>query len=79
MFWSPMKSSMFFLFFVICFAANYFFFTEDIIHKIYEQGGKYDILFFLPTISISFSIHHILKDKKFQNKQVLKVMMFYIV
>ena len=48
------------IFFVICFAANYFFFTEDIIHKIYEQGGKYDILFFLPTISISFSIHHIL-------------------
>ena len=54
------KSSMFFLSFAVCFAVNYFFFNEDIIHKIYEQGGKYDILFFIPTICISFSVYHIL-------------------
>ena len=54
------KSSMFFLSFAICFAVNYFFFNEDIIHKIYERGGKYDILYFMPTISISFSIYHVL-------------------
>ena len=54
------KSSMFFLSFAICFAVNFFFFNEDMIHKIYELGGKYDILFFIPKISISFSIYHIL-------------------
>ena len=54
------KSSMFFLSFAICFAVNFFFFNEEIIHRLYELGGKYDILFFIPKISISFSIYHIL-------------------
>ena len=30
------------------------------IHKIYEDGGKYDIIYFLPKISIAFAISHLL-------------------
>ena len=31
-----------------------------LLHKIYEEGGKYNILYFLPKISISFGISHII-------------------
>ena len=30
------------------------------IHKIYEDGGKYDIIYFLPKISIAFTASHFL-------------------
>ena len=30
------------------------------IHKIYENEGKYDIIYFLPRISIAFALSHIL-------------------
>ena len=30
------------------------------IHKIYEDGGKYDLIYFLPKISIAFAASHIL-------------------
>ena len=30
------------------------------IHKIYEDGGKYDIIYFLPKISIAFAASHVL-------------------
>ena len=52
------KLCIFSLSFSIYYAINYSFFTEKIIHKIYETGGKYDILYFLPKISISFAISY---------------------
>ena len=48
------KSSIFSLSFSIYYAVNFIFFTDNIMHKIYEEGGKYDIVFFLPKIAISF-------------------------
>ena len=27
-------------------------------HQIYEDGGKYDVIYFLPKISISFAISY---------------------
>ena len=54
------KSCIFFLSFAICFAINFIFIDEKIIHKIYEEGGKYNIIFFLQKIGISFIIFHII-------------------
>ena len=54
------KSCIFFLSFGIYYAINFVFFNENMIHKIYEDGGKYNMLYFLPIICISFAISHIL-------------------
>ena len=54
------KSCIFFLSFGIYYAINFVFFNENMIHKIYEDGGKYNIFYFLPTLSISFAISHVL-------------------
>ena len=53
------KLCLFFLFFSINYAINLSFFNEDIIHKIFEENGKYDIIYFLPQILISFLVTHI--------------------
>ena len=54
------KSCIFFLSFSIYYAINYFFFDEETIHKIYEAGGKYNLLNFVPEISISFACSHVI-------------------
>ena len=54
------KSCIFFLSFSIYYAINFLFFNEETIHRIYEEEGKYDILYFLPQISLSFVISHII-------------------
>ena len=54
------KSCIFFLSFAIYYAINFVFFSEKTIHKIYEDGGKYDIVFFIPQISIAFAISHVI-------------------
>ena len=54
------KSCIFFLSFGVYYAINFLFFNEEIIHKIYEEGGKYDIIYFIPQIMISFAISHII-------------------
>ena len=46
------RSCIFSLSFSIYYAINFAFFTDNIMHKIYEDGGKYDIFYFLPIISI---------------------------
>jgi hypothetical protein len=38
---------------------NFVFFSENTIHKIYEDGGNYDFLYFIPQISISFAASHV--------------------
>ena len=52
------KSCMFSFSFPIYYAINFAFFTDAIIHEIYENGGKYDVMYFLPKISISFVISY---------------------
>ena len=52
------KLCIFWLSFAIYYAVNFSFFNEKIIHKIFEEGGKYDIMYFLPKISISFATSH---------------------
>ena len=44
--------------FTIYYAVNFEFITENTIHSLYENGGKYNILYFIPTICISFGIAH---------------------
>ena len=51
---------MFLLIFAVYYAINFSFFNEDIIHQIYEKGGKYDVIYFLPKIIISFVISHLI-------------------
>ena len=48
------KSCIFSLSFSIYYAINFAFFDNNIMHKIYEMGGKYDFEYFLPKIGISF-------------------------
>ena len=52
------RSCIFSLSFSIYYAINFAFFTDEIIHQIYEDGGKYDIVYFLPKISFSFIISY---------------------
>ena len=44
--------------FAIYYTINFIFFDEKAIHKIYEDKGKYDIIYFIPKITISFVISH---------------------
>ena len=44
--------------FGIYYTVNFMFFTEETIHKIYLNEGKYDFAYFIPKISMSFSISH---------------------
>ena len=54
------KSCIFFLSFSIYYAMNFVFFNENTIHKIYEDGGKYDIIYFIPQICIAFAVSHVI-------------------
>jgi hypothetical protein len=54
------KICILFLFFSLCYSINFAFFNEEMIHKIYEENGKYDIIYYIPYISISFGIAHLL-------------------
>ena len=54
------KLDLFFLSFSVFYAINFAFFDEKMIHKIYEDKGKYDIIYFLPKITISFLATHII-------------------
>ena len=49
------KSCIFSLSFSIYYAANFAIFNDEIMHEIYETGGKYDIMLFIPKIAISFA------------------------
>ena len=50
------KICLFFLSFVIYFSVNTFFFNDDTLHQIYLDGGKYNLIYFLPQIIYSFII-----------------------
>ena len=54
------KSCIFFLSFAFYLFTNFILFDEDVIHKLYEDGGEYKIIYFIPKISISFGICHVL-------------------
>ena len=54
------RSCIFFLSLDFYFFINFLFFTEGVIHKIYEDGGNYNIIYFIPKISISFAISNLL-------------------
>ena len=49
------KLYIFFLSFAIYYAVSFLFINENSIHKIYEDNGKYNILYFLPSICITFA------------------------
>ena len=46
--------------FSIYYFTNALFFDESTIHKIYEEGGKYNIIYLIPFISYSIIISHFL-------------------
>ena len=49
---------IFSLSFSIYYAINFAFFNDEIMHEIYEVGGKYDIMYFIPKIAISFAVSY---------------------
>ena len=53
------KLCIFLLFFSFIYAINGAFFNEDSIHKIYEDKGAYNFVYFIPKIIISFVISNI--------------------
>ena len=54
------KLCIFLLSFDIYYVVNFIFFDENAIHKLYENGGKFDIIYFLPSIGISFGVANLL-------------------
>ena len=52
------RSCIFSLSFSVYYAINFVFFTDNTMHKIYEDGGKYDIIYFMPKILISFFVSY---------------------
>ena len=54
------KTCIFSLSFSIYYAINFFFFDDEMLHKIYEDQGKYDIIYFIPKIAISFGAGYLL-------------------
>lgn len=54
------KISLFLVLFSIIYIVNALFFNEATIHKIYEDQGTYNFIFFLPKIFCSFFISHII-------------------
>ena len=41
---------------------NFAFFDDKILHEIYAIGGKYDFIYFLPKIVISFVISYVITN-----------------
>ena len=54
------KIDIFLISFAVCYAMNALFFNEKTIHQIYEDKGKYNLLYFLPKIILSFILSHII-------------------
>ena len=55
------KLCIFILSFNIHYATNFaYFIKQTILHKIFEDGGRYDIIFFIPYICITFAVSHII-------------------
>ena len=54
------KICIFLLYFAFNYTINFFLEFKNIAHKLYEDEGKYDILYFIPHIFISFAISHII-------------------
>ena len=53
------KICIFSLSFSIYYTINFLFCNEKIIHNIYKNNGKYDTLYFLPNLLISFILSYI--------------------
>ena len=56
---TTIKLCILFFSFSIHYAINFAFFVDKTMHKIYSDKGKYDLIYFIPKISISFIISHI--------------------
>ena len=54
------KVCLFFLSFCIYYAINAVFITDSTIHKLFEDGGSYNLVYSLPQIIYSFAIAHII-------------------
>ena len=54
------KLCLFFIFFVIHFTLNTFFFTKELIHKIYEEGGNYNLSYIFQKIICAFFLSYYL-------------------
>ena len=71
------KIDLFFISFIIYFAVNALFFTDDTMHKIYEDKGKFQILYQLPQIIfsslISIVFETLLKILALSDNDILKL------
>ena len=54
------KMDLFFINFALEFAVNALFFNDKTMHKLYEDEGKFDIIYQLPQILYSYAISYII-------------------
>ena len=71
------KISLFLISFSLYFTINGFFFNDDTMHKVYEDKGKFNIIFQIPQIlystMVSTVIHMILKTLSLSEKNILEL------
>ena len=71
------KICLFFLSFTVYYGINGLFFSNGIIHKIYKDGGSYNIMSFLPRIILSFFIAYfintLIKFISLSERDLLKI------
>ena len=74
---TSIKICLFLLSFSLLFTINGFFFNDDTMHKIYEDKGKYNLLFQIPQILyssvISTFINMLLKQLSLYEKYILTI------
>ena len=74
---SYIKIALFIVSFSLYFTINGFFFSDDTMHKVYEDNGEYKILYQIPQILfssvISSVINIILKQLSLSEKNILKL------
>ena len=71
------KIYLFFFSFTIYYAVNAFFFNEDTMHRIYEDGGSFNFIYQIPQIIysslISSLLHSILKMLSLSERNILEI------
>ena len=74
---STIKIALFLISFSLYFSINGFFFSDDTMHKFYEENGVYDIINQIPqilySIIISSIINIILKSLSLSEKNILEI------
>ena len=72
-----MKICLFFFSFALYYAVNALFFNDKTMHKIYEDEGIFNFIYFIPqiiySVIISSIINILIKELSLSEKNILKI------